>query len=150
MSEGAVRLTRLTSLDGIEPLAEAARAEGFEFLDRLIREWVSGANRFEGANEALYGTFVGDTLVGTAGLTFQRPGLGRVRRVYVRSDFRRKGVARRLMAEVLAFARAHYPEVALYTGTVEAARLYEGMAFVPESPGGMDHATHRLVLSPSN
>ena len=128
------------------PLAKAARGEGFNFLDRLVREWHDGINRFDTEDEALFGAYVGGELVGTAGVTRQGPRLGRVRRVYVNPSHRRGGIAGRLMAEVLRFAHGKYDELVLFTDTEGAARMYERLGFVRESSDGPDHATHRLRL----
>jgi GNAT superfamily N-acetyltransferase len=128
------------------PLAGLAREEGFGFLDRLIHEWQSGENRFEKDGEVLYGVFVGDELIATGGMTRQGVARGRVRRVYVHPDYRRRGVASRLLDVILEFARLHYPEVVLYTNTERASRFYERLGFVPESPDWPDRATHRLVF----
>lgn len=138
------KIKALLDVSHAGPLAAVARDEGFNFLDRLIREWQDGTNRFEKPGEVIYGAFVDDVLVGTGGLTFQREGVGRVRRVYVHPDFRRQGIAKSLMDAILAYARERYPVVVLYTETTEAKQMYEGMGFIPESPDGPDHATHRL------
>lgn len=140
------KIKALLDISFVEPLAAVARDEGFNFLDRLIREWKDGTNRFEKPGEVIYGAFVEGVLVGTGGLTFQRESLGRVRRVYVHPDFRRQGIAKSLMDAVLAFAKERYPVVVLYTETTEAKQMYERMGFIPESPDGPDHATHRLVF----
>lgn len=146
MFDGEIR--QLSDGENVAALAEVARAEGFEFLDRLLREWRDGVNRFDGEGEALFGAFREGRLVGTGGLTRQRADLGRVRRVYVHPEWRRSGVATAILADVLALARSRYPAVVLYTETPEAARLYERMGFLPESTDGPDHATHRLTWAP--
>lgn len=146
------RIERLAPDGAFDPvpvgeLAGVARGEGFVFLDRLLAEWESGAERFEGPGEILFGAFVGEALVGTGGLTGQRAGLGRVRRMYVHPEFRRRGIAAALLEAVIAEARAHHRGVVLYTETPEAAALYEREGFRPESPDGPDHAIHRLALT---
>lgn len=51
------------------------------------------------------------------------------------------------MREVIAFARAHHDDaLVLYAETPEALRLYARLGFVPESPDGPDHATHRFLF----
>jgi len=142
------RIERLTDVEAVRELAPVACSEGFAFLDRLISEWTEGTNRFAGPDEILFGAFIGDQLIGTAGVTRQREGLGRVRRVYVHPAFRRQGVANALLAEVLSFAQDRYIELVLFAETPEAFRLYERLGFVFESSEGPDHATHRRT-SPS-
>ena len=142
-----IDVVRLVHLDDVASLAYAARSEGFNFLDRLITEWKDGTNRFDDEGEALFGAYLNGELVGTAGVTRQDPALGRIRRVYVYPDFRRQGIAKSLMREVLSFARARYSELVLFTDTERAATFYETLGFVPENPDRPDHATHRLRIT---
>lgn len=102
--------------------------------------------RFEEDGEALFGAFVDDRLVGTAGLTRQGPRLGRLRRVYVSPAYRRRGIAKALVGVVLNYAQSHLSEVVLFAERDEAKRLYESFGFQSESPDGRDRATHRLIL----
>jgi predicted GNAT family acetyltransferase len=138
------KIEPLLDVSQVESLAAVARAEGFNFLDRLIDEWQNGTNKFEKPSEVIYGAFVDGNLIATAGLTFQRENLGRVRRVYVHPNYRRQGIAKSLMNTVLSFAQEQYSTVVLYTETQEAREMYERLGFIPESPDGPDHATHRL------
>ena len=90
-----------------ELLSESERA-GARFVRRLVDEWANGANRFDRPGEALFGAWIGDRLVGVGGLNVdpyaRDERVGRVRHLYVLSDFRRLGVARRLMAQIIAAA----------------------------------------------
>ena len=142
-----IDVVRLVHLDDVASLAYAARSEGFNFLDRLITEWKDGTNRFDDEGEALFGAYLNGELVGTAGVTRQNPALGRIRRVYVNPALRRQGIARRLVIEVLRFAKDEYKELVLFTDTERAAAFYESLRFLPESPEGPDHATHRLRIT---
>ena len=56
------------SADAVGELAREARASGHVFLDRLIADWHSGANRFDKPGECLLGLFDGDRLVAIGGL----------------------------------------------------------------------------------
>lgn len=119
--------------DEILPLIEESRAEGFDFLQRLKDEYASGANRFDKPGEAIFG--VRDAqgrLVAVGGLNrdpFQDdPNVGRLRRVYVRPSWRRRGLAARLVATVLEAARAHFNRVQLRS-TEEAMEFYRVMGF---------------------
>ncbi len=56
------------SADAIGEIAREARASGHVFLDRLIADWHSGANRFDKPGECLLGLFDGDRLVAIGGL----------------------------------------------------------------------------------
>jgi len=142
-----IRIERIAGVDGIDALAAVARVEEYQFLNRLLREWADGINRFVAPNEALFGAFDGDRLVGVAALNRQGPELGRVRHVYVHPDYRRRGVARALVSGVLDFADRHYPVVVLRTPNPSAAKLYECLGFLPEVQPSADTASHRRVRS---
>lgn len=137
----------LKDIEAVPWLAQAARDEGFAFLDRLVEEWETGVNRFDSDGELLFGAFDEGRLVATGGLTRQREDLGRLRRIYVHPQWRGQGIATGMVVRILAEAGERFPEVVLYTDNPAAARLYERLGFVPESPDGPDHATHRRRLS---
>ena len=84
---------------------------------------------------AIFGAFIGETLVGTAGF-FVQHGVkmrhrGRVWGVYVMPAERRGGIGRTLMEHVLAHAHLHVVQLELSVGTRnQAARtLYEHLGF---------------------
>ncbi len=130
-------------------LMPMAKAEGFNFIDRLFSEWFSGTNRFQNEGETLLMIEVGGVLVGCGGLTRQRERLGRMRRVYIDPDFRNRGMGKALVETLVKSARESFDEIVLFTDNPNAARLYEQLGFVPEDPRSTpDHATHRLVLEP--
>ena len=81
--------------------AEAA-AEGVRNMDLLARQWADGANRFDGQGEALFAAFVDGELAGVGGVSAET-GLAamRMRRLYVRPSFRRRGVASALAAAMI-------------------------------------------------
>ena len=130
-----------------EALLAEAVAEAAPFLFRLRDEWVSGALRFAGKGELLLGAFQGDRLVGCGGISFDpyhaRPGLARVRHVYVLSSHRGRGIGRLLMERLLVHARRHFRSLRLTTQRPEAARLYESLGFA-RAKGPKQ--THRLEL----
>lgn len=142
----SLEIRRFSGLSDIHELVTAANGEGFNFLDRLVSEWNDRTNRFERPEEALLVVETLGRVVGVGGMTRQRDGVGRVRRVYVLPDFRNHGVGRTLLNAILDHARLHYTEVVLWTSQPSAMRLYERLGFVLESDEGPDHATHRLVL----
>lgn len=100
---------------------------------RLVDEWATGANRFDRLGEGLFGAWVDGQLVGVCGLNVDpytgEARVGRVRHLYVLSPFRRRGVGRRLIAEVVAAARGPFDTLRLRTQNPEAARLYEALGF---------------------
>ena len=75
-----------------------ARAEGYRFLDRLANDWASGAMRFDRPGEALLAAYSESVLAAIGGITIEPviPNALRMRRFYVRTDFRRTGIGRAL------------------------------------------------------
>ncbi len=135
-------------VEGLEDLQAEAHAEGYNFIDTLVEEWASGANRFDAPGECLLGHFDGASLVAVGGLNVDPfagdPRIGRIRRVYVRREWRRKGIGRALVSALIEEAKRNFECVRLRAENAEAARLYERLGFVGiESPD----ATHMLVLS---
>ena len=130
---------------GFEALAAASVREGYRHLVRLGDDWASGENRFDGPGEVLFAAHAEGRLVGVCGLNrdpFATDGsVGRVRRLYVSPDARRRGVARLLVARVLARAQGYYVSVRLRTNDPGAMRFYEAIGFERvDSPD----ATHEI------
>jgi ribosomal protein S18 acetylase RimI-like enzyme len=119
--------------DGLAELVAESEQAGWKFLRRLIEEWATGANRFTGPHEALFVARAGQRVVGVCGLNVdpyagdQRA--GRVRRLYVLSMYRRRGVGEQLVAAVIAAARGAFDSLRLRTDNAEAARCYEKLGF---------------------
>jgi GNAT superfamily N-acetyltransferase len=137
-------------IPGLERLRQEACDEGYDFLDTLVEEWASAANRFDGPGEVLCGYIDQGLLVAVGGLTLDpfagRPDMGRIRRVYVKSAWRKRGIGRALVSALVDRARTHFSCVRLRAENALAARLYESMGFVPiESPD----ASHILVFKKS-
>ncbi len=122
-------------LAGIEPLRTEAEREGYGFLDTLVEDWASGANRFERRGELLMGCFASGELIGVGGLTIDpyagSSQVGRIRRVYIRADWRNRGAGRLLVETLIAKARQSFRSVRLRAENKDAARLYERLGFVP-------------------
>jgi GNAT superfamily N-acetyltransferase len=132
-------------ITGLEELYAEAKRAGYDFIDTLVDEWASGVNRFEAPGEILCGHLDHGQLVAVGGLTIDpftpEPNTGRIRRVYVRSAWRNKGVGRALVSTLIAEARNSFRCVRLRAENESAARLYERMGFTPiDDPG----ATHTL------
>jgi GNAT superfamily N-acetyltransferase len=136
----------LTDPGVLGDLADAARAEGFRMVDRLIVEWATGANRFDRPGEALFAAYVDHQLVGVGGLTRQIDEVGRVRRLYILPSARRAGVGRALMKTIVEAAKSHFKTLVLRTDNPDAAKFYESLGFLPEPPDATGSITHRLPL----
>lgn len=133
-------------MDAVKDLIPPARAEGFRHMDRLVEGWESGKHRFNQAGECLLGVWSDGRCVGVGGLTRQTATTGRIRRVYVRSEFRRRGVGRALMIHLVQCASEAFDQVVLKTDTQAASSFYEALGFLPLPPGNEFDATHCLVF----
>jgi GNAT superfamily N-acetyltransferase len=122
-------------IPGLEQLQEEAKRNGYTFIDPLVEQWSSGANRFEAPGEILCGHLDDGLLVAVGGLTLDpfvdQPGTGRIRRVYVRSAWRNRGIGRALVSTLVEHARNNFRRVRLRAENADAARLYERMGFMP-------------------
>jgi GNAT superfamily N-acetyltransferase len=132
----------------LDHLVEESRAAGFDFLERFVREYRSGENRFENAGEAFFCARVdGGTVVGTGGLNLDPfagdPSVGRVRRLYVAEAWRGQGIAAELTSTIIALARKSFRILQLRS-TPLARGLYESLGFHPVN--GDPQVTHRLVF----
>lgn len=131
----------------IADLENAAVAEGFRFLTRLISEWHSGANRFDAPGECLMAAYLNERLVGIGGLSvdpYAEAGVGRLRRVYVVPSSRGQNVGQRLVNALLVHAALHFRSARLNTDTAGGSAFYLRCGFVRVEDGD---ATHRVELS---
>jgi GNAT superfamily N-acetyltransferase len=136
-------------VDGLDGLLAESEQAGIRFVRRLVEEWGSGANRFDRPGEALFGARVGGQWVGVCGLNIDpyaaEERVGRVRHLYVLLSFRRLGVGRRLVAEVVEAARGRFDALRLRTNNPPAARFYERLGFGPSGAAG--HSTHIMMFA---
>jgi GNAT superfamily N-acetyltransferase len=128
-----ITVARLSLPDARVPLlTRMADAEGFNFLDRLETDWVSGENRFDRAGEILLGAHDGAALIAIGGLNidpFGTPNCGRLRRVYVVPSHRGCGVGKLLVGKLLDHARQNFGRARLRTDTECASQFYLRLGF---------------------
>ena len=131
----------------IEPMAAEAAAEGFGFVDRLVREWQSGENTFCAAGERFVLARVDDRTVGICGLNRDASApdgaTGRLRHLYVRPAWRRRGVGKALVEEVLGSAPSSFSRVRLRTDDAAAGAFYRALGFAGSTE---PNATHVYVF----
>jgi GNAT superfamily N-acetyltransferase len=148
VSDSTIERVRELSVTSFTTLVAESERSGLRLVRRLIAEWVSGANRFDQPGEALYAARVNGEIVGACGLNVDpytvEGRVGRVRHLYVREAYRRHGIGRRLVEEVIAAARGSFDRLRLRTANPEAARLYEALGFAPCA--GEADCTHALDL----
>jgi GNAT superfamily N-acetyltransferase len=138
-------------LAGLDLLLSEAQSEGYDFVQTLVEDWASGANRWDGPGETLCGHLDQGLVVAVGGLNCDPfagdPRVGRIRRVFIRREWRNRGIGRALVSALVDHARAHFHTVRLRAENRDAARLYERMGFVPITD---PDATHTMVLTPSD
>ncbi|MBP1773028.1 MAG: family acetyltransferase [Holophagaceae bacterium] len=145
-----IQIMRTTLLlDGeLDELVRESEAEGFEFVGRLRDEWNSRHNRFDQPGEVFFTARLQGRLVGICGLNRDpysgEPGVGRVRRMYVRKEFRRFGIGRLLLSAITEVARDHFSFLSLRTDNAIATQFYERQGFQPSSR--FEGGTHLLSL----
>lgn len=155
MADEGIRLEPRAELDRelLAGLVSEGRAEGFRFLDRLVDDWRTGANRFDRPGEILLvATSAGPAparVIGIGGLNvdpfLEDPTTARLRHLYVRASHRRTGAGRSLVRRLVEHARAaSFRRIRLRTGSPEAARFYETLGFVRSEASAT--ATHELCL----
>ncbi|MGU3471709.1 GNAT family N-acetyltransferase [Paenibacillus sp. D51F] len=132
-------------------LARLAKKEGHRHMERLANDYLNGANRFAEPGEMLLAAWEGTSIIGIGGLNrdpYAECGrIGRVRRVYVRPEYRRNGVAKQLMSALIAAAHKNYDKLTLYTEHEPAASLYRSLGFKESPEGGRN--SHSLELAGS-
>jgi len=150
--EAFIERLRDLPADRVGELVSESERAGSRFVRRLVDEWDNGANRFDRPGEVLFGARVAGRLVGVCGLNVdpyaRDERVGRVRHLYVLSDFRRLGVARRLMAHVIAAAGGRFDNLRLRTHNPAAARLYEALGFRPCVDGDATHVVEVAMIGP--
>ncbi|MBG9473788.1 GNAT family N-acetyltransferase [Priestia megaterium] len=128
-----IKLTYLAKRD-IKELLTESQEEGFFFFTKLVAEYKNRQNVFNKTGERLWGVYgEQNKLIGVAGLNqnsySQYANAGRVRRFYVSAQFRREGIGKRLLKEVIHYAENSYDSLVLYADTDEAKLFYERNGF---------------------
>lgn len=114
-----------------DPLRLEARLEGFHFIERLYDEWASGKNTFSQKGEILFAAYVENKVAGIGGLTVDPAYTDalRMRRFFVRKDFRRYGVATQLVSSLIDQTKNHQRNMTVNAGTADAPAFWEAMGF---------------------
>lgn len=135
--------------EGFDDLCLESLTEGYNFLDRLKSDWYSERNRFSMLGEALFTVLRNNDIVAIGGLNADpylgKPGIGRLRHFYVRSRYRRMGIASKLLEHIVEFAEDKVSCLTLRTSNPTAAALNCRDDFV-EVVDEKKIVTHRLRL----
>jgi GNAT superfamily N-acetyltransferase len=137
-----VCLRRIASLpNGFEGLRADAEADGYRHMRRLAAEFEASREMFH----AVQAAFIAGGLAGIGGITDEpQPTSGpawRLRRLYVHREFRRRGVARAIVAALLADAANKVLIVTAHAGDDSAARFWEAIGFQQATCKAWTHQT---------
>ena len=127
-------ITRVIDLsDEIRELAKIASADGHQNIETLINEFDSGVNRFNKPGEALFGAYDAASIIGIGGINIDPycalPTVGRVRRLFIKPDARRSGVATALMRQIEETGRRYFSKLNLRTNSQTASRFYISLGY---------------------
>ena len=129
----------------LDALVTQASADGFRHVYRLRDDWLNGHNRFEEPGEAFFVATIDGRIVGVCGLNVDPyaddPAVGRVRRLYVVPDVRRKGAGAALVSAVVDAARGSFRKVTVRT---DEDLFFRATGF--ERVEGIDATTHQIVF----
>jgi GNAT superfamily N-acetyltransferase len=126
---------------GFDALRADARDEGYKHIERLFDEWQSGGTKFDKDDELLLVAFADSELAAVGGIT-QDPVLKRtlrMRRFYVRPEFRRNGIGRKLVEALLVDPRERGVAVVVNAGPKDAGVFWESLGFKPDARDGHSH-----------
>ncbi|WP_457581245.1 GNAT family N-acetyltransferase [Ensifer canadensis] len=121
-----------------DDLRNDAATEGYRFIERLHEDWHAGRMRFDGRGEKLLIASIAGRCAGVGGLTLDLNVL-RVRRFYVRPQYRGTGLGRGLAKKLFEHAIGFGPTVTVNAGTAEAGLFWERMGFQQWEQTGVTH-----------
>ena len=135
------------NIGGLHSLIGESMRGGYNFLQRTIDDWNSGANRFDRPGEKLWGLFIEKELIGVGGLNIDPycfiPKVGRVRHLYIREAQRRAGYATLIMNKIIEEASYSFTVLRLFTDNPGASAFYEKLGF---KQTGEYKASHFITL----
>ena len=118
----------------LDSLVKQSKEDGFRFVERLVNDYKSGSNTFKHSGEGLFGVFNEEgVLVGIGGLNkdpfANEQYIGRLRRFYIRKEYRRNGVGSLLVKKIVDDAKRYYKILVLRTDTEQADKFYTSIGF---------------------
>jgi RimJ/RimL family protein N-acetyltransferase/GNAT superfamily N-acetyltransferase len=147
---GKYRVVTITNLleHQVDKIVQESKEEGFRFVERLLNDYREGTNCFNIQGEALYGIYdVENELVAVGGLNVDPSSAetGRVRRFYVKKEYRNEGVGTLLLKRIILDARRSFNVLILHTDTEKADHFYTSFGFTKGDR--YPNATHYLDIS---
>lgn len=127
----------------ISSLAKDSIADGHKHIQRLTDDYKTGENTFMKPGESLFVALFENRVVGICGLNqYDCNDLtyGRIRRLYVKKNYRKLGIGRMLVEAVIKQANGKFEKLILRTDNPIACRFYESLGFKPTTD--ILNATH--------
>ncbi|PFG03513.1 GNAT family N-acetyltransferase [Bacillus sp. es.034] len=147
---GKYRVVTITNLleHEVNTLVQESKEEGFRFVERLLNDYQDGTNCFNKQGEALYGIYSEeDELLAVGGLNVDPTSAetGRVRRFYVKKEYRNEGIGTLLLKQIILDAKRSFRVLVLNTDTEKADHFYTSFGFTKGNR--YPNSTHYLDIS---
>lgn len=121
------------SIVQLEELSQNALEDGYRIVRKTIDQWIDGSNRFSDKREVLYGIKDKDKFIAIGGFNvdpyIMDDDVGRVRHIYVHTDYRNQGIATFLFQKIMNEKAHFFKVVRLSTKNEAAMELYESYGF---------------------
>jgi len=133
-----------------DKLIQVSKEEGYRFVDKTKQEWHSGKNSFSKNGEAFFLVYDGEVLVGCGGVNIDpytdNAKIGRVRHLYVLPAYRRKGIARSLVNEIINKSRHSFSVLRLRANSLNIGSYDFYLSCGFQETKGNEFETHRMAL----
>lgn len=134
----------------LQQLLNDSQKEGYRFVKKLIDQYNQGTNLFQAEGECLFLAKTEGTVIGVCGLN-QDPysakrHIGRIRHLYVSPPYRKLGVGRALLKDVISEAD-FFSILTLRTDNPVASKLYCSNGFINDEyayPSSTHYYTLRI------
>lgn len=115
----------------ISTITQAANAERYDIVNRLVTDYDSGENKFDKEGEKLVGFLLDDKVVALCGLNIEPTNgrYGRIRRLYVLPEYRNQGIGTQLVRYLIAYAGHNFKGVVVNIGKLSIDNFYKLMGF---------------------
>ncbi len=134
-------------------LSDDADRDDCHYVRQTMEEWIQGSYRFYHKGEILLGIFQNKECIALGGVCLdpyiKQPHVGRLRRVYVSSEERHKGIGTALVSGIIKYAMMTFTRIRLNTRNTVAAHLYESLGFKPWIEEKSTH-TLEVINQPSD
>lgn len=129
----------------LEPIIQESLAEGFTLVKRMKENWEYGSNRFDRLGEIYLGAYINDQLVGVGGINIDpyqlEINVGRLRHLYVLKEFRRLGVAKKIVEYIIEHSGPYFKVIRLRSNDNDQTGnlFYQSMNFKEVNTDKVSH-----------